>query len=211
MVKIKIPPTLERNLLPLIQVKPYWRNPRKNAPAVAAVKASILKYGFNVPLGIDTENTIITGHTRYLAARDLGMKEIPCIILDHLTPPQVKEYRIADNRTSELSEWDNPKLLEELREFDNLPSFTDVFFKGDSIEKMLNDPLFDEKSFEHGITKDKIDKTDAKIRVSFEARVKDTVNDQVSIICPQCTYEFHVSIKELESERKVMHTLAEQL
>lgn len=91
---------------------PYNKNPRFNDDAVDAVAWSIRQFGFRVPILIDKESVIIAGHTRLKAALKLGLAEVPCIVADHLTPIQVKEYRIADNKLGELSSW-NYELLEE--------------------------------------------------------------------------------------------------
>lgn len=95
-------------------VKPYENNPRKNENAVDKVAASIKDFGFKVPIVIDNNNVIIAGHTRYKAAEKLGLKEIPCIRANDLTPEQVKAFRLADNKTAELSTWDFTKLEEEM-------------------------------------------------------------------------------------------------
>ena len=84
---------------------PYEKNPRKNDDAVKYVAESIQQFGFKVPIVIDTNGVIIAGHTRYKASKKLGLKEVPCIIADDLTEEQIKAYRLADNKVSELSEW----------------------------------------------------------------------------------------------------------
>jgi DNA modification methylase len=96
------------------ELKPYDKNPRKNAAAVDKVEASIKEFGFKVPIVIGKDGTIIAGHTRYLAARSLGLEEVPCIIADDLSDTQIKAFRLADNKTAEFSEWDTGLLLEEL-------------------------------------------------------------------------------------------------
>lgn len=93
---------------------PYANNPRLNDNAVDAVAASIKEFGFKVPIVVDGENVIINGHTRLKAAHKLGMKQVPVIVADDLTPEQVKAFRLADNKTSELAEWDLDKLDIEL-------------------------------------------------------------------------------------------------
>jgi len=96
------------------QLIPYERNPRKNDQAVSAVAASIKEFGFKVPIVIDSNNVIVAGHTRYKAAKTLGMDTVPCIIADDLTDEQVRAFRLADNKTSELAEWDLDLLSIEL-------------------------------------------------------------------------------------------------
>lgn len=99
---------------------PYANNPRLNDNAVDAVAASIKEFGFKVPIVVDRENVIINGHTRLKAAHKLGMKQVPCIVADDLTPEQVKAFRLADNKTSELAEWDMDKLDIELDSIDDI-------------------------------------------------------------------------------------------
>ena len=95
---------------------PYADNPRKNDEAVAQVAESIRAVGFKNPIILDKDGVIIAGHTRLKAARSLGIKQVPCIIADDLTPEQVKLYRLADNKTAEAAEWDDDKLAAELEE-----------------------------------------------------------------------------------------------
>lgn len=98
----------------LDEIIPYEKNPRKNENAVDFVANSIREFGFKQPIVLDKNNVIICGHTRYKAAKNLGLKEVPCIVAQDLSEEQIKAYRIADNKVSEFSEWDNDLLLEEL-------------------------------------------------------------------------------------------------
>lgn len=93
---------------------PYENNPRKNDEAVDKVALSISAFGFKVPIVIDKDNVIVTGHTRLKAAKKLGIKTVPCIKADDLTDEQIKAFRLADNKVSEFSEWDEEKLMKEL-------------------------------------------------------------------------------------------------
>lgn len=99
---------------------PYINNPRNNKNAVDKVASSIKEFGFKVPVIIDRENVIVTGHTRLLAAQKLGIAEIPCILAADLTPAQIKAFRIADNKVSEFSEWDEEMLKTEFEELGEL-------------------------------------------------------------------------------------------
>lgn len=103
-------------MLPVSEVRPYEKNPRKNADAVKYVRASIEKFGFKQPIVIDLNRVIISGHTRLEAAKSLGMAEVPCIVADDLTDAQVKALRLADNKVAEFSEWEMNLLGEELGE-----------------------------------------------------------------------------------------------
>ena len=96
------------------ELQEYENNPRNNDVAVDAVAASIREFGFKVPVIIDSKMVIVAGHTRVKAAKNIGMETVPCIIADDLTPEQIKAFRLADNKVSELSGWDFTKLEEEL-------------------------------------------------------------------------------------------------
>lgn len=96
------------------ELTPYEKNPRLNDKAVDACAESIRQYGFKVPIIVDRNGVIVTGHTRLKAAKALGMKEVPVIVADDLTDEQIRAFRIADNKVSDFSIWDNKLLLEEL-------------------------------------------------------------------------------------------------
>lgn len=98
----------------LSEIRPYENNPRKNDAAVEYVANSIREFGWKVPIVIDKDGVIIAGHTRYKAAKKLGMKTAPCIMADDLTEDQVKAYRLADNKVGEFAEWDFDALEQEL-------------------------------------------------------------------------------------------------
>lgn len=108
------------------ELTPYENNPRHNEDAVKFVKASIQQFGFKVPIVISPENVIIAGHTRVLAAKELGMETVPCVIADDLTEEQMKAFRLADNKVSEASGWDWDKLDQELAEIQNLTTDIDM-------------------------------------------------------------------------------------
>lgn len=100
---------------------PYENNPRHNEDAVQYVANSIKEFGFKVPIIIDKNDVIVAGHTRLLAAKDLDMDTVPCIVADDLTEEQVKAFRIADNKVAEYSTWDDELLqleLGDIGEFD---------------------------------------------------------------------------------------------
>lgn len=124
----------------LSELKPYEKNPRNNDSAIEYVKKSIEKFGFKVPMVIDKKNVIVTGHTRYKACQQLGIEEVPCIIADDLTPQQIKAFRIADNKTNDMAEWNDQLLGEELK--DLLPDIdmTDFGF-GDFEISMLTEDM----------------------------------------------------------------------
>ena len=96
------------------RLKEYENNPRNNDLAVEKVKYSIERFGFMVPVVVDINYTIVCGHTRVRACRDLGIQTVPCIIADDLTEEQINFFRLVDNKTSEYSDWDFEKLKSEL-------------------------------------------------------------------------------------------------
>lgn len=99
---------------------PYEKNPRHNEGAITAVAKSIEKFGFKVPIVVDASNVIVNGHTRLKAAKYLGLKEVPTIIADDLTPEQIKAFRLADNKVGEIATWDEELLNAELDELADL-------------------------------------------------------------------------------------------
>lgn len=109
------------------RVIPYANNPRKNDDAVAATANSIKEFGWQQPIVVDSEGVVIVGHTRLKAAKKLKLKQVPVTVADNLTEEQVKAYRLADNKTGELAEWDENMLtseLEELKDLDfDMPEF----------------------------------------------------------------------------------------
>lgn len=102
------------------ELVPYENNPRHNDDAVDYVANSIKNFHFQVPIVIDKNNVVIAGHTRLKACEKLGIDEVPCIVADDLTPEQVKAFRLAYNKTSELAEWDMDKLDIELGEIPDI-------------------------------------------------------------------------------------------
>lgn len=98
----------------IAEVKPYEKNPRKNDQSVDKVANSIKEFGFKVPIVVDKNNIIVCGHTRYKAAKKLGLSVVPCVVADDLTEEQIKAYRLADNKVGEDSLWDMDLLSEEL-------------------------------------------------------------------------------------------------
>lgn len=97
----------------------YANNPRKNdGAALDAVVASIKEFGFKNPVVVDRDNVIVCGHTRVKAAKKLKIEEVPTICADDLTPAQIKAYRLADNKVSEIAEWDMELLELELEDID---------------------------------------------------------------------------------------------
>ena len=130
------------------EIIPYENNPRNNDEAVDYVAKSIEEFGFKVPIILDKNNIIVTGHTRLKAAKKLGLKEVPTIMADDLTDEQIKAFRLADNKVSEYAEWDLDILNDELmNSFDTI----DMSDFGFDLELDLDDDeaySFEEKNEE---------------------------------------------------------------
>lgn len=122
--------------MPIGSVKPYDRNPRRNDDAVDAVANSISEFGFKNPIIVDSDLVIIAGHTRLKAAKKLGLKEVPVVIASDLTAEQARAFRLVDNRTAELADWDLDMLVEEIdaTDFD----FSDFGFSFVSDDKAVD-------------------------------------------------------------------------
>jgi len=101
-------------------VRPYPGNPRQNDAAVEAVAKSLREFGFRQPIVVDADGVIICGHTRWKAAQKLGLKQVPVHVATDLTPAQVKAYRVADNQTATLAEWNYDLLPLELKDLQGL-------------------------------------------------------------------------------------------
>lgn len=121
------------------KIKPYKNNPRDNEAGIDAVANSIKQFKWQQPIVVDKDNVIIVGHTRYLAAKKLGLKEVPVKVATGLTPEQVKAYRLADNKTGELTDW-NLDLLD-----DELDSIIDINMSDFGFDKLEDVNVADEK------------------------------------------------------------------
>jgi len=153
---------------------PYASNARMLSPkAVDKVAASIKEFGWQQPLVVDKEDVIIAGHTRLLAAKQLGLKEVPVVVAIGLTPAQVKAFRLTDNRVAQETSWDYELLaveLEALAEFDI--DITITGFDDDEIEGMsIGEPEIREYAEE------------------IEAEDRDEPEDKF-IHCPYCGKSF---------------------
>ena len=127
---------------PLAEIKPYEKNPRINDAAVDAVAASIRQFGFRQPIVVDGDGVIVCGHTRWKAAQKLGLKNVPVHVARDLTPDQIRAYRIADNKTAELAEWNLELLPIELAELQEAGiDWSLLGFDQDELLKLLHPEL----------------------------------------------------------------------
>lgn len=165
---------LKIEYLPIKALKPYEKNTRKHQKKdVDNIARSIEKFGMNDPIGIWKDNIIVEGHGRLLACKQLGMTEVPCVRLDHLTDEQRREYAIAHNATAELSIWDKDFLAEELESLDlsNFDfSFLDDEKKENPYTSKIKIPQYEVKGEQPSLDElydtDKTDDLIAEIKIS---------------------------------------------
>lgn len=121
-------------------ITPYFNNPRINDDAVDIVITSIEEFGFQVPIIVDKDNVIVAGHTRWQAAKRLGMDMIPTIVAKDLTPEKAKAFRIMDNKAAEAAKWDWGKLAVEFTDLEALDCNMDALgFDLLEVEKVMLD------------------------------------------------------------------------
>lgn len=126
------------------RIKPYPSNPRINDAAVAAVAASLKEFGFRQPLVVDADGMLIVGHTRWKAALNLGLKQVPVHVATDMTPAQIKAYRIADNQTASIAEWDYQLLPVELTDLQAMAFDLNLLgFEPDELAKLLDGDVKD--------------------------------------------------------------------
>lgn len=135
-------------MLALDAITPYGKNPRRNDKAVDAVAASIRQFGWRQPIVVDQHKVIIVGHTRYLAAIKMGEEKVPVLVAKDLSADKVAAYRIADNKTNEIAEWDVGLLSAELKALSDMGwnDFSGLAFSTHEVDALLS-PLA-EKVFE---------------------------------------------------------------
>jgi site-specific DNA-methyltransferase (adenine-specific) len=192
------------------KVIPYENNPRKNDDAVKYVVNSLKEFGWQQPIVCDADGVVIAGHTRLKAAKQLGMKTVPVVYADDLTPEQVQAYRIADNKVGEQAEWNFFKLSNEIAgiEYD-MEDFGFSEFEIESLSSLSEDIYSDSDEddspapmhipYEPVVMPETADvvvsdedvkntevKMDDKIKKSFESIKYRTV------ICPHCGEEFQI-------------------
>jgi ParB-like chromosome segregation protein Spo0J len=174
------------------RVKPYDKNPRINDPGVDAVAASIKEFGFRQPIVVDEQNIIIVGHTRYKAALKLGLKMVPVHVAVGLSPAQAKAYRIADNQTASLSQWDDSLLPLELLGLQEMGYDLNLTgFSGDELLRLLDSQTNDAPQ-DPGPQLDRAAELQAKWKTESGQLwmiPSKTVPPQKMVTCPYCAHE----------------------
>ena len=151
------------------ELVPYENNARINDDAIEYVANSIKEFGFKQPCIIDKNNVLVAGHTRVLACKKLGITKVPCIIADDLTEEQIKAFRIADNSSAQVAEWDMNKLMKEL---DSIDYDMAQFGLAEQLDEITNELLKQETS-ENVYPDQKLKQNETKFH-----------------ICPNCGCEF---------------------
>lgn len=186
-------------MISLNLIKPYWKNPRKiSDAAVEAVAESIRRYGFNVPLVLDREYTIISGHTRYRALKKLGVTEAACIIVD-LDPRKAREYRLVDNKVHEMTSWNFDALAVELRELD----WKELNLYFPDVDKLVETSVglpssSDDLLSGHGFpfSRNEAEESDPGRIQEINARNQANL---IEVMCPECGKVFMISQHEIRS------------
>lgn len=124
----------------LEDIFPYENNPRVNDGAVDAVANSIRDFGFLQPIVVDRDGIIIVGHTRYRAAAKLGLEEVPVVVAGDLSDKKAQAYRLADNKTGEISSWAFDKLMTELDALDQSGIDLTPYGFAEALAKKDDDP-----------------------------------------------------------------------
>lgn len=202
------------------EIIPYENNPRLNRDAVELVMTSITEFGFQIPIILDKNNVIVAGHTRWEAAKRLGLAEVPTIVSENLSESQVKAFRIMDNKSAEAAQWDMDKLRVEIDDLSNLDcdlsnigfseeEIADIYYVQDDdlpfdpTHKSMNDrdsrdsrgsgePSFT-PALEPVMSKREVTDRDldhAKHKLEIGQENKKVMD----VICPECYAEFEIGV-----------------
>ena len=153
----------------------YANNPRNNEEAIEKVARSIDEFGWQQPIVVDENMVVIVGHTRLLAAKSLGLNEVPIHVADKLTDEQARAYRLADNRTNEYASWNMNLVGIELRELDDLGINIELTgFSNIELASLLIDPELIDESYD----KDGVMEIGQEDFNKFDNK------------CPRCGFEF---------------------
>lgn len=177
--------TNETITLALEDIKPYPNNPRRiPRQAIEAVALSIDEYGYRQPIVVDKAHVVIVGHTRLEALKALGWTEAEVVVTD-LPEEKANEYRLIDNRTGEMTEWDHNALVMELREFDS--ELLNGFFPEVDLEIKPTEAM----------TVTDEDMLEAEKRILRVKQADELSTHMTTVECPACTQHFEVRTKSL--------------
>lgn len=181
---------MQEKTLKLSQIKPYPSNPRDITRAIAAVKESIKRFGYVVPIVVDRDHVIIAGHARYQALRELG-EESAVVIVSDMSPERAKEWRVVDNRTATIATWDRDKLIAELRSLDG--DMAPFFDGGELVDLMGAIASMDTVKVEQAV----VDGEARRLKTQFETLAKVQDAHLVTVSCQFCgkSFSFDADIK----------------
>ncbi len=182
--------------IPITAIEPYPNNARRNENTIQKVRESIEEYGFNVPLIVDENYIIVAGHTRFEALKQIHSEtgeyaEIPCTIMTG-NPELIKEYRLMDNRISDLSFWDNTKLTLEIKAFEDISTIEESF--GTEIANMAKDTMGESIK---DITEADIEKTADRLEHTYTDEERDRGFALFKCNCAGCGEEFSLRIGDV--------------
>lgn len=192
--------TLKIEYKDVIELTPYENNSRTHSDdQVEKIAKSIQEFGFNNPILIDEKGIIVAGHGRLLAAKKLGVFNVPTITLTGLTDDQRKAYLITDNRLAELGEWDHNLLLDEVNSLMDLDFNLDDIGLDDSFIGSLNsyeqyEPILDPSKNQVDITEAQVEKQEKKMGEAYQEKSEQNL---IEIICPHCAEEFNIDPEAL--------------
>lgn len=171
---------------PISELQPYERNARViTDQSIKSVADSIQRFGFVQPIVADSQGVILAGHTRLEAAKLLGLTEVPVMRSEHLTEAQAAEFRLVDNKTSEMTAWDHNALVMELREFED--GLREEYFP--DIDLQI------EQTTAMQVSDD--DLRDVEEKVLQISQGDPLSKHETGVKCPSCFYVFKVRTKSL--------------
>lgn len=169
--------------LKISEIIPYEGNPRKFAATVPALKISIERFGYNVPIVVDSKHVIISGHARLQALKELAFEEVAVIVVD-LAPEKAQEWRLVDNKASEQATWDKDRLISELRAIEEP---MDPFFETADLKSLLGG--LDDIG-RRTVSEEQVKQADQNVHVHFERLNQTKIARNVFVKCKHCGKQF---------------------
>lgn len=171
---------IKMEVWPVSKLVDYARNPRKNDQVIPKMKASIMEFGFRIPIVAKSDGTVIDGHLRLKAARELGLETVPVVLADELSDTQVKAFRLLANQSANWAEWDDELLKLEMDDLVadgfnvDIIGFDDAMFSKGTM--LMSEPEPSEKDYEKN---------------SGEVDLGDFEDDAFAHECPRCKFRFN--------------------